>query len=73
MEPTVTNAANVGVGATGGASVLRFSTVKLRQGPGKDRQGMVIKRPLKALKLKTLPRAYIKVSLFINMYVSDKI
>ena len=29
--------------------------VKLRQGSGKVRQGMVIKRPQKALKLKPLP------------------
>ena len=36
--------------------------VKLRQGSGKDRQGMAPKAIfLKALKLKPLPRAYIKV------------
>ena len=33
--------------------------VKLRQGSGKDRQGMAVKA--KASKLKPLPRAYIKV------------
>ena len=36
--------------------------VKLRQGSGKDRQGMAPKaKALKALKLKPLPRAYTKV------------
>ena len=43
---------------------LSTNIVKLRQGSGKERHGMVIKRPPKALrafKLKPLPRAYIKV------------
>ena len=34
--------------------------MKLRQGSGKDKQGMVIIRTLKALKLKPSPRAYTK-------------
>ena len=34
--------------------------VKLRQGLGKDWQGMVTKRPLKGQKFKPLPRAYTK-------------
>ena len=35
--------------------------VKLRQGSGKDRGGLVIKRPLKGHKIYPLPRAYIKI------------
>ena len=35
--------------------------MKLRQGSGKDRGGLVIKRPLKGHKIYPLPRAYIKI------------
>ena len=41
------------------SSDQHMGIVKLRQGSGKDRQGMALWR--KALKLKPLPRSYIKV------------
>ena len=39
--------------------IIQHTIVKLRQGSGKDRQGMALKA--KGLKLKLLPRAYTKV------------
>ena len=41
--------------------VETFHIVKLRQGSGKERQGMVKGERWKALKPKPLPRAYIKI------------
>ena len=48
------------------AADIATDIVKLRQGPGNERQGMDLKA--KSLKLKSLPRAYITVSFSISKH-----